>query len=112
MAGGHRNYEEIDAVHTDIFAATGVDLYVAGHKHFYSRALNPLNGTTYVIVGGAGCDEMSDGETEPGWHPKMPSWEYYEYSTGLLTANSTGLHWALIDSRNGSIVDQATVAKR
>ena len=114
VAGGHRPYSDIQPLHTDLFAEFGVDLYVAGHAHSYKRYEGALNGTQYVVVGGAGCDEMADGkpDLEANWaHPLQGSgaFDYFHYATGLLTVNETGLHWSLVDSRNGTVVDHVTV---
>jgi len=74
----------------------------------------------YVVVGGAGCDEMEDGVPDKTMLQTMANWahplgnpdldvNYYHYATGLLTVNATGLHWSLIDSRNGTVVDHVIV---
>ena len=59
IAGGHRPFEELVGSHGALFAKYGVDMYLAGHSHAYLRRQTPRNGTTYIVVGGAGCDEMA-----------------------------------------------------
>lgn len=39
---------------TPLFRRHGVALYINGHEHHYERS-RPLNGTTYLIVGGGGA---------------------------------------------------------
>jgi hypothetical protein len=61
IAGGHRPYQDFNSQAVgDLFAQYNVDMYFAGHGHSYARydtsAWN--NVTTFVMVGGAGCDEM------------------------------------------------------
>jgi len=147
VAGGHRPYGDIktgkggEAAHTELFAKYGVDLYVAGHGHSYSRGA-PVNGTTYVMVGGAGCDEMEQGENGKAYNAAAVALMQQQrrlrpttsplrqgpaaqlgyavargtevmatsrYSTGVLTVNATGLHWRLIDSVNGEILDSFSI---
>jgi len=76
FAGGHRPvYDDEGAEKAQqaaveaLFQKYGVDVYFSGHKHYYTRSLPVFNSipeasyvnpssTVYVVVGGAGCDEM------------------------------------------------------
>lgn len=127
IGGGHRPYSDIRPLHTDLFAKYSVDLYYAGHGHSYSRAA-PVNGTTYIMVGGAGCDEMAPAQNASGnqagvWdmrivprqgHERAPGYavplgsEVYatgQMATGVLTVNATGLYWRLVASKDGAVLD-------
>merc|ERR1712070_691699 len=57
VAGGHRPYGDTSSTHVPLFQKYGVDMYFAGHGHSYSRSA-PDHGVTYIMVGGAGCEEM------------------------------------------------------
>lgn len=137
VAGGHRPYGDIkngqggEQSHTELFAKYGVDLYVAGHGHSYSRSA-PVNRTTYVMVGGAGCEEMAQGVSgkayqqrlrpatsplrqgpaaQPGYAVPGGTEEIAtsRYATGVLTVNATGMYWRLIDSVNGDVLDRFVI---
>lgn len=138
VAGGHRPYG-FSREHQALFARYGVDLHVSGHGHSYHRGA-PVNGTTYIMAGGAGCDEMGYLESPPdgllGWaiaqvgaawaglaagpdtprQGRAPSGEGFEsvfatkqLATGLLRVNSTALHFELIDSKDGSVLDTVDI---
>jgi len=151
VAGGHRPYGDVQPLHTDLFSKYAVNLYVAGHGHSYSRGA-PVNGTTYIMVGGAGCDEMapppgvfgttsqhnlnasSSNDSEllaeveftpsadqvlrqgnahaPGYAVPLGAELVTSgrYATGVLTVNASGLHWSLIDSIKGTVLDEVQVA--
>mmetsp|Transcript_4421 Transcript_4421/g.12067 ORF Transcript_4421/g.12067 Transcript_4421/m.12067 type:complete len:485 (-) Transcript_4421:91-1545(-) len=126
VAGGHRPYGDITKEHVPLFEKYGVDLYVAGHGHAYVRG-TPVNGTTYVMVGGAGCDEMaapsglndtcsySDGACSgmfaPGFAVAHGS-EVYQtsrFATGILQADHHSLSWELVDSETGKVLDSTSI---
>ena len=58
IAGGHRPYGSMmdsppdGSKHEELFEKYGVDMYFAGHSHYYSRSA-PVNGVTSVVVGSA-----------------------------------------------------------
>ena len=120
VAGGHRPYGDIKGKHTLLFKKYGVDMYLAGHGHSYSRGA-AVDGTTYIMAGGAGCDEMTYVEDAgvaeqmyaPGWAVPPGSEEVTSgrVATGVLRANATSLHFQLIDSADGSTIDSVVVAK-
>lgn len=131
IAGGHRPYGDTNSGHIKLFEKYGVDMYFAGHSHSYSRSA-PVNGVTYVVVGGAGCEEM-DGSymdndqgikehvcvqqgaprtCEPGFNVPEGS-EIFATSRmaiGKLDANASMLHWRLYDSVDGEVLDEVTIA--
>lgn len=126
VAGGHRPFGEIQGAHTDLFTKYGVDLYLAGHGHSYSRA-SPYKGTLYIMAGGAGCDEMSYSarwtgvtcvpgskldECRKNW--AVPDGFQVQtskrYALGLLKADRTRLKWQLIDSESGGVIDETTLS--
>jgi hypothetical protein len=76
-------------------------------------------GTTLIVSGGAGCDEMSQGthqtlaEQDTGYLAPVGSLAVTsnKYSTGVLKVNGTNLFWHLYDSVDGSVIDQLTLTK-
>jgi len=131
IAGGHRPYGAAGSGHTDLFEKYGVDMYFAGHGHSYSRS-KPVNGVTYIMVGGAGCEEMdgrymdaqnsdkehvcvpqgAPGACEPGFAAPAGS-EVFKTSRmaiGQLDVNASGLYWRLLDSIDGEVLDEVTVS--
>lgn len=69
IAGGHRPFtdDEWCATVGALFLKYGVDMYFSGHSHSYSRfTADQHQGTTHVVVGGAGNDEHPWADGEPG----------------------------------------------
>lgn len=141
VAGGHRPHGDIKSVHTELFSKYGVDLYVAGHGHSYTRG-TPVNGTTYIMAGGAGCDEMSYLESDlaremgvgADWAKLAEGPAYMErlrevaapgyavpagseafktgrISIGALRVNATALDFRLLDSVSGEVLDSTLITK-
>lgn len=122
VAGGHRPYGAVQKYHVPLFAKYGVDLYVAGHGHSYSRGV-PHDGTTYIMVGGAGCDEMpapKDDECQAKGSPQAcdegysvpngtATYKTSRMATGVLKADAKTLNWQLIDSVNGNVLDEVNL---
>eukprot|EP01063_Lacrimia_lanifica_P035535 TRINITY_DN6801_c0_g1_i4.p1 TRINITY_DN6801_c0_g1~~TRINITY_DN6801_c0_g1_i4.p1 ORF type:complete len:618 (+),score=245.38 TRINITY_DN6801_c0_g1_i4:49-1902(+) len=119
IAGGHRPVDDDLKGVQELFIKYKVDLYLAGHSHSYSRSFKSCGGsacrgtlkndtTTYVVAGGAGCDEMDFGHIGPSaGNPKTPFFTA-EMGSGTLTFhNATTLEWRLVSSLNATrIVDQ------
>jgi hypothetical protein len=82
-------------------------------NHFHS-----VNGTTEIVVGGAGCDEMND-EMDVATSPavsKPPTdgvvTATSKVASGVLQViNSTAVHWQLIYSHTGEILDDFWLTK-
>lgn len=132
IAGGHRPYGSAGSGHTDLFEKYGVDMYFAGHGHSYSRSA-PVNGVTYIMVGGAGCEEMdasymdsmdanaakehvcvpqgAPGSCEPGFAAPKGSdvFKTSRMAIGQLDVSTTALHWRLLDSIDGEVLDEVTI---
>lgn len=127
VVGGHRPYGDTKSSHVPLFEKYGVDLYFAGHAHSYSRS-KPVNNITYVVVGGAGCDEMpypNYTDTEvcvPAGTAKACDWGYKtpagaevyttgRMATGILKADRRSLNWQLYDSKTGVVLDEFTISE-
>lgn len=126
IAGGHRPWEELRVSHGALFAKYGVDAYFAGHAHSYRRETTTLaadgtkeddGGTPMlsVVVGGPGCDEMH-ADTGPPPDPSsrgmgQPSYATHRYASGVLRVNQTALVWQLLDSMDGSVLDEVRLSK-
>jgi hypothetical protein len=52
-SGGHANSRTVQSLFHPIFAARRVDLVLAGHNHYYARAV--VDGIQYVTTGGGGA---------------------------------------------------------
>lgn len=157
IVGGHRPFAEIGAQAQALLDKYQVDVYFAGHAHKYIRTLptsmengidhesvesinhyrNP-KGTTYIVAGGAGCDEMSflaDPE-HPGvfsmvredpdaeqWDARTPhlfgphqsavqELEFLQMASGVLNViNRTTLHYQLLESFNGTVLDELYITR-
>lgn len=130
VAGGHRPYGDIKGAHTALFEKYGVDLYIAGHVHSYTRS-TPVNGVNYIVVGGAGNEETpylqnyatnascnpavetrrKGSDCEPGYAVPVGSKAFYteQMAIGVLTANVSALHWSLLDAATGEVLDQMAI---
>jgi hypothetical protein len=141
IAGGHRPFNggfDYSSLET-LFEKYGVAFYFAGHSHSYSRFLADAHaGTTHVVVGGAGCEEMVFAETNPtpGFHTNATCHEWSTrlvkgerrndesicssaefftdaYAIGKLTALEGGwgdLQWDLLSSITGEVIDSVTLS--
>ena len=133
IVGGHRPTSQLSQAHLDLFKKYNVDIYLAGHSHSYTRS-SPVNGTTLVVVGGAGCDEMAQVPKDsrarapsdlaavrdpigqgPWWQAGFNTpagteeFSTARYATGLLSVNQSALHWKLYDSEDGEVLDQFVI---
>eukprot|EP00462_Mataza_sp_D1_P018158 CAMPEP_0175140596 /NCGR_PEP_ID=MMETSP0087-20121206/11606_1 /TAXON_ID=136419 /ORGANISM="Unknown Unknown, Strain D1" /LENGTH=484 /DNA_ID=CAMNT_0016423855 /DNA_START=42 /DNA_END=1496 /DNA_ORIENTATION=+ len=148
VAASHRPIKDIDNTNTkikELFAKYGVDMYFSGHSHKYIRTVPTQNGvhassndrshfhdaqgTTYIVVGGAGCDEMDyvvdpltkevtakpRDSNEQDLVPAgaaLTDVETNQYATGILTIhNRSNVEWVLYDSTDGSILDSVSLSK-
>lgn len=111
VAGGHRPYQDLPDNVLALFQKYGVDMYFAGHTHSYLRSQN-INGTTYIVTGGSGCEEMAPGSSvtrnASSLHAVVAT---DKYSSGFLEANATSLKWQLLDASTSEVIDQVVVLK-
>merc|ERR1712166_1132460 len=105
-------------------------MYFAGHGHSYSRSA-PDHGITYIMVGGAGCEEM-DGSylkedtkehvckaqgasraREPGYAAPLGKdvFKTSRMAIGKLDVNASALRWRLYDSADGQVLDEVVIAE-
>jgi len=113
VAGGHRPFGELEASHGALFEKYGVDAYFAGHSHSYARSRYAFASGNFsmlhIVAGGAGCDEMAQAPAVAAGArgtPAVSSYKTSRYSSGVLRANATVLHWQLIDSVDASVLDE------
>jgi hypothetical protein len=108
----------------DLFYKWGVDLYIAGHEHYYERiyptyankvvstSYNNPTATTYLVSGAAGCIEGLEA-FNPG---PVPAWSAKRYSAdegfGLLNVGPTTLNWQFIGASDGTVRDEFTLTKK
>ena len=135
FAGGHRQmYDKGEYVNSDLqkavedlFHKYGVDAYFSGHAHHYARNwptyqskfvdsyVRP-NATAYVVVGGAGCDEMKISSENLSSDIDNNSWTAFSdtshYGTGRLTVyNRTHMKWEYILSEDLTVADSFVLVK-
>jgi hypothetical protein len=114
IVGGHRPYNTIQKMPgvEGWFEEYGVDMYFAGHSHSYSRTLDVESSPMYIVAGGAGCDEMGPSKESLLLGPVGSDLiESDRYSTGVLTVSDSKLKWKLIDSIDGSTIDEVEISK-
>ncbi|KAK1757556.1 Metallo-dependent phosphatase-like protein [Echria macrotheca] len=129
IVGGHRPWYvssspciECRDAFEPLFLKYGVDLVLHGHKHFYEReaAVGPLGATIqeidgnptlpWYIVNGAGGHY--DGLDTPAAHVNTSRKVIVEYGWSLFTVhNCTHLTTQFVASKNGSVLDTATLVK-
>lgn len=123
IAMGHRTWIYRDSEPTDgmvgkahkaLLDKYGVEVYLAGHQHAYSRHSPVAGGTTVVVTGGAGCDEGLDGWPETSGS-NVNGYDYYSngkvYQVGTLDVSRTSLTWKAHNSETGDIFDSFTLSK-
>ena len=115
---------QMQSVFESLFHEYGVDMYFAGHLHSYERQYPVYDGTnvetdyenpsytTYIISGGAGCDE---GNSDYDDDAEVPSWNVYidhtHYGVGVLDVSPQELTWRYLDSATGDVLDEMTLTK-
>mmetsp|Transcript_6970 Transcript_6970/g.14518 ORF Transcript_6970/g.14518 Transcript_6970/m.14518 type:complete len:464 (+) Transcript_6970:59-1450(+) len=112
IAGGHRPYDTIKDMEgvEGWFKEYGVDVYFAGHSHSYSRTTDVSSKPMYVVAGGAGCDEMGPPKDSLMLGPESSEFVTSDkYSSGVLTVSPDKLVWKLIDSMDGSVIDEVEI---
>jgi len=103
--------------HRPLFQKYGVDLYLAGHRHSYSRHSPPAgSGDIPVVVTGAGgCDEGLE-----GWNATEgvadDGFQYYTtgkvFQVGTMDVSHEALTWKAINSDTGEMFDTFTLTKQ
>lgn len=123
VALGHRTWVHKDGdlvedavakAHKGLFMKYGVDLYLAGHQHSYSRQV-PVDANTgsppVIVTGAAGSDEGLE-----GWDQIEGTANGYDYwgtgkrhQVGTLAASRSTLTWRAHDSDTGDVFDTFTL---
>jgi 3',5'-cyclic AMP phosphodiesterase CpdA len=98
--GGQKWSEAVRAL-TPLFAATGVDLVLAGHAHNYER-FEPVEGVTYVVTGGGGAS-LKSVAGGPGVAVSISA-----HHALLLEATPTQLHLTAT-AADGSTLDRTDI---
>jgi len=93
-----------------------VDAYFGGHHHSYTREAHRYDGGSNetllaVVVGGAGCDEMAQVPKSNQTGMGRASFHAARYAAGVLKANKTTLTWRLLDSADGSLLDEVALTR-
>jgi 3',5'-cyclic AMP phosphodiesterase CpdA len=103
-SGFYGNDPQLGAKLTTLMQRHGVQLYINGHEHNYERSL-PINGTTYLVVGGGGAS------LRPVVATKQSARAVRAFSFAELEATPRELKlWAW--DRNGQLLDQAVLARK
>ena len=103
-SGFYGNDPELAAKLVALMRRRGVQLYINGHEHNYERS-RPLEGITYLVVGGGGARLRPVIDTEQT--AKAAS----VYSFAELEASATELRLSAWD-QEGRMIDQAVFAHR
>jgi len=132
VVGGHKPLGSISrTIFPPLLAKYGVDLYVAGHSHSYARSwptradgttethhapghYHASQGLAEVVVGGAGCEEMSDiGDAADAMLAEgAPVYATGKLATGVLNVlNKSAVQWVLYSSTNGDVLDKLLLTK-
>ncbi|MEB3262925.1 MAG: metallophosphoesterase [Synechococcus sp.] len=89
---------------TPLFRRHGVQLYINGHEHSYERT-RPINGTTYLIVGGGGA------WLRPIRANARSAKALSAYSFAELSASASRMEIRAFDLK-GHLIDQASLSPR
>lgn len=124
VAWGHRGWVHqysnstdaaVEKAHRELFVKYGVDLYIVGHKHAYSRHV-PVGSTAsppVIVTGAAGCDEGLSGFDEKSGTAN--GYTYFAtgktHEVGTLEASRSTLTWKAHNSATGEVFDTYTVQK-
>jgi len=134
FVGGHRpvysDTTHASLIHAfeDLFKKYNVDIYFSGHEHSYTRSFpvyrqavekfgkdcyTSPNSTAYVVVGGAGCDEMTP--EGPDGYDTSADWivtHDHHFGTGILhVINASTVKWTYLQSDSLSVADEFWVTK-
>ncbi len=101
--GGHANNSTIQSVYEPLFEQYNVALVIAGHNHYYARAM--VNGIPELTIGTGGAPLYSPASGQPDI---VTTYKGNGYARFSISGNTlTG--WFI--SSNGSIVDMFTVTR-
>ncbi len=103
-AGHYGDQPALIARLTPLFRRHGVQLYVNGHEHSYERT-RPINGTTYLIVGGGGA------WLRPIQANARSARALSAYSFAEVSVTPSRMEIRAFD-RSGRLIDQANLAPR
>jgi hypothetical protein len=116
VAGGHRPFGWFNTtILGPLFEQYGVDLYLCGHDHAYSRydvGASGVSGVVEVVVGGAGNDEMDYVGNTSTYHNPDAIYSTNVIAIGLLSVSSENggsLTWQLLASESGDVLDQVVI---
>lgn len=119
-----------EAILEPLLLAGKVDLVVVGHVHVYERIYPNIKGVpvvgtnttnvwrnpgapAYVVQGTGGC-LLNFGTSDRVWKNPAPVWSAKRarhYGYGLMTANSTVLHYAFKLEADNSVFDEFWISK-
>lgn len=123
IVGGHRPLHELaqpgGAAIAALLRKYEVDMYLAGHEHYYARYPQVCGGpsercTQPIVIGGPGCDEMaftheSQVHTQTG--KPGPIFFTNHAATGVLDVSPSELHFRLLASTDGAILDEVRIRR-
>lgn len=127
VAFGHRPWwhkdhkptwdKDMTRVHKPLFEKYGVDLYMAGHRHSYSRHVPaPGSGDIPLVVTGAGGSEEGLEGNERKQGTADDGFEYFSdgtvYQVGTLDVSREALTWKAHNSETGEVFDTFTLTKQ
>lgn len=103
-SGLHGGDPGLQAKLTPLLEKHGVQLYINGHDHHYERS-QPINGTTYLVVGGGGA------ALRPAIATALAARVISVHSFAEIEASPTALRVTGWDQR-GQIIDDTVIRRR
>ena len=99
-SGGHNPRADIRSVWEPLFNQYHVDLVVQSHCHYYQRT-HPINGTIYVVTGGAGAPLYTPTDA---WFVNLSN-KSYHYCMLKVSLDAKEIGYIVKDTE-GNVIDQ------
>ncbi len=99
--GGHSNNSKVQTLIQPLCLTYGVQFVLAGHNHYYARAL--VNGVNHITTGGGGAPLYTPNAGYPNIVKVSKSHHYCK-----LTISGDTLHFTAIE-KDGTLIEEFTV---
>jgi len=102
-AGGHSNNKDVQNIIQPLCKQYGVSIVVAGHNHYYARAV--VDGVQHITTGGGGAPLYDPKSKQPNIVKYDKSYHFIK-----ITVENNKLYFKAIRA-NGSIIENGTIQK-